>query len=176
MKAEIEKAVAALVGLPLWSSGRAADMQWFAIGECRTVITSRGPLTERFGRTKVVGEFSLHVQCPWRIVRDDTVVVGMRDLYFPADETAEAPDDFDWDGVITRRDRRIAALFENETRSFAVQRVDVGDAGALRIILERGHALEVFPHDSLNEENWRLFRPYLDEPHLVVTGTGLIRA
>ena len=166
MKAELEEAVVALVGLPLWSSGRAGDLQWFAFGDRRTVTTSNG-------KAKEVGEFALHVQCPWRIVRDDRVVVGSSDLYYPADEAAEVPEDFDWDGVVTRRDRRVAALFENETGAFAVQRIDVGDAGALRIAFDKGYALELFPHDSVTDEDWRLFRPYLDDPHLVVTGTGI---
>jgi hypothetical protein len=167
MKGEIEVATAALVGMPLWSSGR-AGLQWFAFGDRRTVTT-------RKGTPKEVGELALHVQCWWRIVRVDTIVVGSGDLYFPADEAAEAPDDFDPNGVVTRLDHRVTQLFERETRAFTVRQVDVGAAGALRIVLDDGLALEVFPDESVSREAWRLFRPYSDAPHLVVTGTGIER-
>ena len=144
-------------------------MQWFAFGERRTGNTHGG----RFGNTKEVGEYALHVQCAWRIVCGDDIIVGSRDLYYPADESAEPSDDFDWDHERTRRDRRIEALFAN-ARSFVGRRVDVGNAGALRIDLGDGYVLEVFPQDSLAGEHWRLFRPYRDEPHVVVTGAGIV--
>ena len=162
MKAELQFASATLLGLRLESSGRAADMQWFSFGETRTVKTL-------MGTTKEVGELALHVQCPWRIVRADTLVVGSRDLYFPGDETAEVPDDFEYDGVATRRDKRIAALFDDDT-ALTVRTIDVGEAGALRISLDSGHILELFPNDSTTSEDWRLFRPYRDEPGLVISG------
>jgi hypothetical protein len=165
MRTELATAVASLVGLPLWSSGRAADLQWFAFGDRRTITTSNG-------KEREVGEFALHVQCPWRIVCDDKIVVGSADLHYPADETAEVPED-DWDGVVTRRDRRVSALFESGRRFFTVKQVDVGDAGALRIALDEGYALEIFPQSSVNNEDWRLFRPYLDEPQVVVSGIGI---
>jgi hypothetical protein len=141
-------------------------MQWFSFGERREVTT-------RSGGTKVVGELALHVQCAWRIVRGDVIVVGIGDLWAPADEKIDVPNDFDWRDVLTRRDRRMARLLENETRALLVQEVEVGDAGAMRIVLEDGLALEVFPSDSLDGEYWRLFRPAVDEAHLVVTGRGL---
>ncbi len=73
-------------------------MQWFAFGDQREVIT-------RSGETKVVGEYALHVQCPWRIVRGDEIVVGSRDLRR--------------DGAHTRRDRRIDEMLGGKTGSLA---------------------------------------------------------
>jgi hypothetical protein len=140
-------------------------MQWFSFGERREV-------TMRTGK-KIVGELSLHIQCAWRIVRGDEIVVGIGDLWAPADEDVDVPTEFDWRGRVTRRDRRMARLPEDETRAFEVQRVDVGDAGAIRIVLEAGLALDVFPSNSLAGERWRLFRPSVDEPHFVVTGNGI---
>jgi hypothetical protein len=75
MKEQIRRALDSLIGTALWSSGRAADLEWFQFGERRTVTTG--------GRTKEVGEYALHVQCGWRIRRGDQVVVGGRDLYYP---------------------------------------------------------------------------------------------
>jgi hypothetical protein len=149
--------------------GEAADLQWFHFGDRLTEVIE---FERRRGDTVEVGEYALNVQCAWRIVRDDAVLVGSRDLIHPADHFAGPRDDFDWDQDWNRRDDRIEALFAN-SRSFVVRRVDVGAAGALRIDLGDDHALELFPQDSMVGERWRLFRR--DEPHFVVTGAGVQR-
>jgi hypothetical protein len=167
MRTQVQKALEVLIGEPLWSSGRAADLEWFQFGQRRNVKDVRGG-------TKEVGEYSLHVQCAWRIRHGDQVIVGSRDLYYPPEETDDPPDDFDWDVQgANRRDKRIAQLFENETRQFLVRQVEVGAAGSFTIVLDDDYALEVFPQDSLSGEHWRIFKPYVEEPHFVFTGKGL---
>jgi hypothetical protein len=169
MKAGIEKATAVLVGKALWECTRAADLASFALGERREVPCSRGG-------TRTVGEFALHVQCAWRITREDQVLVGSHDLYYPADygdEGREIPPDFDWDRDPNRRDKLLRLLFEDGKRLFVVEAVEVGTAGSLHIALGDGFCLDVFPDDSLNDERWRLFRPGFVEPHFVVTAHGL---
>jgi hypothetical protein len=110
MREQIQKVLSPLVGMPLWSSGRAADLEWFHFGQRRTV-TARG-------RAKEVGEYALHVQCGWRIRHGDQVVVGGRDLYYPAEDSRVPVEDFDWDVKgANRRDKRIAELFQNESGS-----------------------------------------------------------
>jgi hypothetical protein len=79
MKAEIESALAVLVGKPLWSCGRAADMATFAFGERKNAKTRKGDFRH-------VGEYALHLQCAWRITQGDKVVVGSMDVYYPPDE------------------------------------------------------------------------------------------
>jgi hypothetical protein len=166
VKAEIEEALNVLVGKPLWSSGRAVDLEWFQFGQRRTV-------TAFPGETKEVGEYALHVQCAWRIIRDDAVVVGSRDLCYPPAEADDEPLDFDWEHNPNRRDVRIAELFQNETRQFVVREVQVQNAGSFTLVLDDGYALDVFPHGSLSGEHWRLFKPYVAGPDFVVTGKGL---
>jgi hypothetical protein len=164
---QVQKALEVLIGEPLWSSGRAADLEWFQFGQRRSVKDARGG-------TKEVGEYSLHVQCAWRIRHEDQVIVGSRDLYYPPEETDDPPGDFDWDVQgANRRDKRIAQLFANETRQFLVRQVEVGAAGSFTIVLDDDYALDVFPQDSLRGEHWRIFKPYLEGPHFVVTGKGL---
>jgi hypothetical protein len=166
MKEEIKRSLDPLIGMPLWSSGRAADLAWFSFGLRRKVATP--------GRTKEVGEYALHLQCAWRIRRGDRVVVGSRDLYYPAEETDDPVEDFDWDVQgANRRDKRIAELFQHETRQFMVRNVEVGEAGAFTISFDDEYALDVFPDDSLGDEHWRIFKPSAEEPHFVVTGEGL---
>jgi hypothetical protein len=42
MKNDIQNAVGVLVGMPLWSLGRAADLAWFEFGSRRTVKDWKG--------------------------------------------------------------------------------------------------------------------------------------
>ena len=166
MNEQIQKALDSLIGMPLWSSGRAADLEWFQFGQRRRVKARNG--------TKEVGEYALHIQCAWRIRHRDQVIVGSRDLYFPPENTDVPIEDFDWDVQgANRRDRRIAELLQNQTREFIVRKVEVEKAGGFRITFEDEYALDVFPHDSLAGEHWRLFKPSADDPHFVVTGTGI---
>jgi hypothetical protein len=42
MRKQIQEALSVLIGQPLWSSGRAADLDWFQFGPRKTVQDSRG--------------------------------------------------------------------------------------------------------------------------------------
>jgi hypothetical protein len=167
MKTKIEKTLAAIVGKSLWTCRRAADMATFQFGE-------RTKTQDYYGRPAEVGEYALHVQCAWRIARGDQILVGSRDLYYPAeyDNNEPLPSNFNWDRDPNRRDRLLQKLFEDGARGFAVQSFDVGAGGAFRIILNDGMSLELFPDDSLCSEHWRLFAPTKDEPHSVMTGSN----
>jgi hypothetical protein len=167
MRTQVQEALNVLIGQPLWSSGRAADLEWFQFGRRKIVQDSRGDRRE-------VGEYALHVQCAWRIRQEDHIVVASRDLYDPPEESDDRPDNFNWDVQGgNRRDKRIAELFLGETRQFLVQMVEVGAAGSFTIGLDGDYALDVFPDDSSSGEYWRIFKPYAKEPHFVVTRKGL---
>ena len=170
MKTEIEKAIAVLVGRALWTCRRAADMAMFHFGDRSDTDTIHGTPAE-------VGEIALHVQCAWRIARENEVVVGRQDLYYPADyenEREDIPKDFDWDRDPNRHDKLLRVLFEDGARKFVVQKVEVGEAGRLHIELSDSLSLDVLPFNSLPGEHWRLFSPVKeDQRHFVVTGRGI---
>ena len=164
MREQIQEALGVLIGAPLWASGRAADLEWFAFGQRRTVKGFRGDAKE-------VGEYALHVHCAWRIRRGDQVVIGSGDLYVPAEESDNKPEDFDWEVQgASRRDKCIAELFQNETRQFLVKQVQVGEAGSFSIVLDSEYVLDVFPDDSLSDEHWRIFKPSSEATQFVVSG------
>ena len=127
-----------LIGKAMWTCRRAADMATFQFGRRIQVRTLKGEAAE-------VGEYSLHVQCPWRIIRNETILVGSGD------------------------DRLLVALFEGG-REFMVEAVDLGKAGTLRIDFEKGFRLELFPNDSSDDEHWRLFGTADDSQGLIVAG------
>src|SRR5437879_2638782 len=167
---QIEKAISVLVGKNLWRCTRAADLAAFQFGERIPSKTYKGEACE-------VGEFALHVQCSWRIVQHEKVIVAHRDLYYPAgyhSQSEAIPRDFYWDAQgANRQDRLIHDFFQNGSRAYMVQRVEAGNAGAFLLALADDFSLEVFPDDSLEGEHWRLFTPGGEGPHFVVTGTGI---
>jgi hypothetical protein len=163
--AEIEKSTVVLTGAALWAFRRIADLAVFHFGEKAQVKTFQGETAE-------VGRYALHVQCAWRIAREDSVVVGSGDLYAPAGiTTKQFRSDFDWKRDPTRLDELMGLLFKNGARQFLVRTVEVGVGSSLCLGLDSGLVLEIFPDDSLCEEYWRLLQPGKDEPHFVVAGT-----
>ena len=91
----ITEALSALIGLPLWRAHRALNMEVFAFGERQFSRNRKGKQVE-------VGEYSLHIQCPWRIVGPNGMVVGSEDRNYPEDENADR-DEFDSDGKFVLR-------------------------------------------------------------------------
>ncbi len=166
MRSQIVRATSVLLRLPLWKSNRAADLEVFHFGGPRMTL-------DRNHHTVEVGDYTLSVQCPWRITRDDRIIVGNSDLYYPPKSEAEQPlVDFDWDRKINRRDELLRSVFDN-TGKLTVSRVDVGDAGAVTISMDNNFKLDLFPNDSADDEYWRLFRPTIDAPHFVVSSSGV---
>ena len=92
---EIRQALSQLVGLKLTAARRAADMRVFQFGELRPATNSTLPSRENMPRG-TIGEFALHIQCPWRIASHNKIITGRSDLWEPI----EHPNGFlydEWD-------------------------------------------------------------------------------
>jgi hypothetical protein len=171
MKEEIERALAALVGLPVWDAGRAGAMLWVQLGGKRF----RAP-EERGAR--VVGEYALHVSCAWRLVGPDGILVASGDMFTPADADSD-PETFAWDERGANWcDVRLRAFVEATADSpLPVVSANADEMGGVRVALAEGIVLEVFPDSSHAEhvetEFWRLFQPTLALRHFVVGTAGI---
>jgi hypothetical protein len=157
--AETRESAAALVGTGWWAFRRTLDLAVFHFGERIQSRTLKGEMTQ-------VRSLVLHVQCAWRIVRRDIVVVGSGDVVCPG-AAAQFRADFDWTRQPTRVDDLMSALLEDGMRQFGVRSVAAGDGSSLRLGFDSDLALEILPDDSLGEEYWRLLRPGTNEPHFV---------
>lgn len=165
MKDQIEKVLFRTVGLPIWSVGRGADLEWFAIG------TERKGVPLKSGGVKTVSEYALHVQCAWRITGPEGIVVASHDRYYPAGvDPYKGIEDFEWDiPGANRCDERVARLFEERgERQFVILSVKADRVGSVYFTLTDDFSLELFPDSSVLSEFWRFFRPNIDEPHFVV--------
>lgn len=170
---QIEAALSPLIGLPLSASHRAADLQMFGFGATHT-------RTIRFGRRKgeqgEVHDYSLHIQCAWRVSGPTGIVVGSSDLnYSSGSDPLDTPDDWDRDAAnANRRDQRIREWLARAP--FVVEGVRADMFGGFSLRLAGGFGLDVFPDDSLDgeySEHWRLLRPGEASSHFVVSGSGL---
>ena len=173
---EIERALAPLVGLPLWGAGRESNMLALQLGELRP-----SPTCADAGRE--VGGYTLHVYCAWRVTRGTTILAASGDLFTPADPDEEL-ETFDYDAPgSTWWDARVAAWLDAATGDGrpapTVATVAADPLGGVRVALGDGTALEVFPNSSPSDrfetEFWRLRRPGSPDPDVVVGTFGLER-
>jgi len=129
------------------------------------------------GRPREVGEYALHVQCPWRLTKGTRLVAGSGDLYTPADPDADRET---WDRDVvgaTWWDDRMREFFRGTSLSIRVQDVMADFFGGFRLLCSDTVTFEVFPSASAAphdvSEYWRLLQPAASTEHFVVRATGL---
>lgn len=161
-----QEVVGALIGLRLAVARRAATMCVFHFGQMR----------ERKGGT--IGEYALHIQCPWRIDGPGGIITGRSDLWEHISGDL-MPDEWEPSIVDNVQDVQLSKLlggYDPQTRShlntgdmLVVEQVRASEVGDLEIRLSSGYHLVLFPEGS-GGEAWRLFEPGKDTPHFVVEG------
>ncbi len=164
---KVQQVTESLIGLRLSVARRAADMRVFHFGEMRE------------GNGGTVGQYALHIQCPWRIDGPEGIVTGRRDLWEHI-STKPMPDEWEPGIDDNIQDVRLSNLFggyDNKTHShvnsgesLVVESVRASDVGDLDIKLSGGYRLVLFPFGSTGEA-WRLINPGKDMSHFVIEGT-----
>lgn len=165
IKTQVIRSLSELISLPLAVARDAADMKNFQFGALRPHPSGRGTL----------GEYALHIQCPWRLTQIGHIVTGSEDYYQP-EETDKEVDLEDWRAGNLQRKRlgEVLQSFDSATRSWVngtdelvVESVAADDFGGFELILSGDFRVQVFPCGSRGEY-WRFFEPGGDGPHLVV--------
>ena len=154
---QVIAALSQIIGLPLTAARRAADMRTFQFGTLRAV--DRGS----------VGDFALHVQCPWRIEGPNGIVTGRLDLWDPVEENAPFDENWDYEKSPNLQDARLERWLARSELSLVVKSVDADEFGGAAISFGQGFVLRLFPA-GIRGEDWRLFQPKSDGPHLVISG------
>jgi hypothetical protein len=164
-----------LIGLKLSRMALAADMRTLQFGN-----------TEARMRGGVVGQYALHVQCPWRLESDTGVITGSGDLYEPYEKGERQDESFDWEKGDSLQEGVLRELLKgydenskqivNTTNLLTVEAVQADSSGGFCLSLSGGYRFLVFPN-STRHEAWRLFRPSKDgdesnEKHFVVPREG----
>jgi hypothetical protein len=141
---------------------RAADLRIFHFGNMR-LVTEPDQLSGENKPCGIVGEFALHIQCAWRIETDRSIVTGRSDLWAPLGNPEEYADkDWDYDQDGNRQDQLIEEQVSR--RDLQVEALEVHSHGSFTLDLSGGYRLVVFPCGT-DGEDWRLFRPDLNEAH-----------
>jgi len=150
-----------LSGLRLAPVGAAADMLWLHFGEMRSIV-------DRKGKARKVGEWALHLQCPWRFVHLGTVVLGSTDFGYDV-VTGEK---YDWESkaesVFHRNSNQLNRMLDAEKITIGMVRCT--EAGAFDLVFDHDLKLSVMPTESSRheyDESWRFFVPSGDFPHYV---------
>lgn len=160
-----------LIGLKLSRMALAADMRTIQFGN-----------TEARMGGGVVGEYALHVQCPWRLENDTRIITGNDDLYFPSKRSDQLAESFDWEKGGSLQDEALRDLLGgydpdtgqivNSTNLLTVDAVQTDVSGGFCLSLSGGYRFLVFVNGT-QREAWRLFKPSKDgaesnEKHFVV--------
>lgn len=168
LQEKVNEVIQCLIGCPLNEFGRAANLFWFIF----TNITLHNP---KENKSQIASEYSLHIQCQWRIRKGTQVLIGHRDLRTPKDYPENLDiEDFDYDEIGSSRFDMLCEEFQDIFSQLKVDSANANELGELTIFFEKDYILETFIDSSLDTENWRLFlRNREDLPHWVQEGDQL---
>jgi hypothetical protein len=155
---QVIAALSPIIGLPLVAGRRAADMRMLQFGTMSAVDGGS------------VGDFALHLQCPWRIEGPYGLVTGRLDVWEPVERDAMRNyPAWDYEKDPNLQDARFNDWLERFGSSLVVTHVDADDYGGASIDLGGAFVLRLFPAGTRGED-WRLLGPQMDAPHFVISG------
>ena len=156
-----------LSGETLRDIGRACDMLWLSFGKTIKIINRKGVAVLK-------GTYALHVQCPWRMVdqNSNTILFTSSDIYLP-NSKLEMNSEFDWDMQGNNRFDEKVVSWKEDNKSIVVSNITVNAMGDLNIVLNNRNVVEIFVNKSVNKECWRFFESGTKKQHMVVNGDGV---
>ena len=139
------------------SIGRASDMVWIGFGNTIKIRDFRGIEVKK-------EEYALHIQCPWRIIKDNKIILANYDIYVP--KNCNCVENFDWDVKGKNLfDEKIIKLKEKIINS-VVRDVTYYEYGDVNIFMENDYQINVFVNGSNKEEYWR-FIDNTENKHII---------
>lgn len=164
MKERIEEKLKVLIGLKLSGTSRTANMECMKFGSYKA-MTKTGKVD--------IGEFGLHVQCEWRMIKASKMLVASNDLYEPM-RGQKFSEDFNYEeGNLRDTDFR-ALIAEND---LVVESIEVDEIGGLIVHLSDNFQLQLIPlNTSRTEYNeyWRLLNNTNEKAkHFVIGVNGI---
>lgn len=149
-----------LVGLSVHPMGAAADMLWIHFGPLKVT-------PDRYGKMKEVGQWALHLQCSWRFVQNNKVILASSDFYYDGMSGESLDLDSDQQSMFQRNVEKLNTWIKST--KVTVSSIKCSEAGAFDLLFDNGLKFTVIPtqSDEITEEAWRLFKPTSDESHIV---------
>jgi len=159
----IESKLSIINNLPVRYIGRACNMVWIGFGED---ITTKNH--------KNVAKYALHLQCDFRIIDSEKIILGSSDIYEPNSIT-EWTENFNWDisgaNLYDEIAKTISGIYKTE--QIIVTKISADNYGDIKIEISNGYIIEIFLSSSSKEECWRFFESGNNDSHFVITGKGV---
>jgi hypothetical protein len=135
--------------------GRATDLIWliFRTDAC----DPRGKEPEEHEK------YSIHLQCTFRILKDDAILLGNTDIYIAGEGVSEELHSYPIG--MSMFDQKVQQF--NSFLPLIVTDVDVADNGDIRIELQNDFFIEVFIVSAMPGEFWRAFQHGNLDSHIV---------
>jgi hypothetical protein len=152
MKKVVQQALKPLVGLRLRHISRSSNMLHVQFGEPREI-------SSRDGGFKAVYEWTIQIQCPWRISHQSSIVIAYRDFYYSdvAQNAQAVMNRSRYDSVLS------SLCAEFEATPPRVVSVETDDTGAFSIHLSEDYRLDAIPaENTASGKHWRVFEPGID--------------
>ena len=151
-----------LLNQNLLNIGRASNLLWITFGDVIRKNTN--------GREVETGEYSLHFQCPWRIIDEESSMIKLAsgDIYEPNSEI-EWSDNFDWEPQGNNLfDEKLKLIFPfgEEIR---VKKIFILPNNDLKIFFSNKLIFESYIDVSTEQECWRFIKQG-EKKHFVVGG------
>ena len=164
---EISKQLSLIKEKPFRYIGRAGNLAWLGFGKDVTSKNYRG-------EERKVAQYSLHIQCPFRISCNGKKKLGSGDMYEPNSIT-EWSGDFKWDraGVNLYDENALLLTQELSNGDITVTNIKSSEMGDVQICLSNSCVIEIFTNTSSKTEEWRFFETGTEKEHFVVTGKGI---
>ncbi len=142
--------------------GTAANMLCIGVGNAIDVIDWKGNLIKK-------SEFSVHVQCPWRIIHNSTnkVILSAYDI----DASKDLADNLNNDEIKNTFQKKCKEWLDSGDK--IITDYNINSLGDLKLILDNDEIIEIYVDTCGNFECWRAFKTNSNEKHLVMSGTGL---
>src|SRR6266436_2857546 len=154
MQTRILEALQPLTGLSLSIARNAGNMKNFQFGRIQPHPSGKG----------TVGEYALHIQCPWRMIQAGKILTGSCDYY---EQHADGADENTGGPTGNLQQRKLFSLlrgYDPKTRSLVndagglvVESIRSDTYGGLEIEFSGSVSLQIFP-DGSETEAWRFFR------------------
>lgn len=161
----IEQALKPLIGLPLWKIGR-SGLVWLHFGERHSEFNKKGDLLEW-------GDYTLNIECAWRITRGLHIFLAEADRYVLARKYQDYPEDWDYQAFGENLfDEKVVkfntiAGFSSNTE-YIVESLKADCYGGFCLNFHTNIQLQVFPDKSANSEQWRFISRGDETPHFVI--------
>ena len=166
---EIEQTLSNIIDKPFRYIGRSGNLAWLGFGKDVSWISYNG-------EKKITAQYSLHIQCSFRIICNGKKKIGSGDMYEP-NSTTTWSEKFDWNELGANLYDENALLITQglSYNNTIVTNVKSNEAGDIQIYLSNDCIIEVFTNSSSNSqlEEWRFFETGAKTEHFVITGSGI---